>query len=242
MKAASPQVVCPELPEFESTDLNSVRQGFEAAPACSLRQSWLADVEPDFAPAVVRAGWQGQALVFLAELMDADIFTFARHPNERLWELGDTLEIFLRPAEQLAYTEFHIAPNNLKLQLRFADAAILQQSRQSGSLGGAVVHDIEFDSQTWVFPESGRWYAFAKIPVKAASDKPAPLSGSEWLFSFCRYDYTRGRTAPVVSSTSAHTTPDFHCLAEWGTMRFQSGQPDLKPDNAAALARQKGVL
>lgn len=236
---ASPQIVCPELPEFKSTDLNSVIQAFEGAPVCCLRQSWLAEAEREFTPASVRIGWQGEALFFLAELKDQEIFTFARHPNEWLWELGDTFEIFLRPAEQKAYAEFHIAPNNLQLQLRFSDSAALQLSRKNSSFGGAIIHEIEFDSQTWLFPEQNRWYVFARIPVKAVSEKPFLPPGSEWLFSCCRYDYTRGRTTPIVSSTSAHAGPDFHCQAEWGTMCFQAGAANSKANQMAGSARQK---
>jgi len=178
----------------------------------------------NFSPATVRAGWRNETLLLLAELEDAEIFTFAQQPNERLWELGDTLEIFLRPLEQQAYVELHVAPNNLRLQLRFADAAMVEQARKSGSFGAALVHGDIFNSRTWLCPDICRWYALAEIPVQSVCDKPDPLPGAEWFFSFCRYDYTRGHAAPVISSTSAHTRPDFHRQEEWGTMRFQPRQ------------------
>lgn len=232
----SPQIDCPELPEFNSADLDSAIQAFQTAPVCTLRQAWRTEVEKNFAPATVRVGWQGQCMLFLAELKDADIFTFARHPNERLWELGDTLEIFLRPVDQSAYAEFHIAPNNRQLQLRYSNAAAVQQSRLTGSLGDALVPDMEFESRTWVFPERSQWYVLAKIPVLAVTQKLISLPGPSWLFSVSRYDYTRGSANPVLSSTSAHSQPDFHRQAEWGTLRFQKGQPGLKSGQAAELA------
>jgi hypothetical protein len=238
-KFASPQIVCPELPEFKATDLNSTLRAFERAPVCGLHQSWLVEAEREFTPASVRAGWRGPELLFLAELKDAEIFTFARHANEWLWELGDTFEIFLRPTEQMAYTEFHIAPNNLQLQLRFADAAALQWSRKNNAFGGAVVHETEFASQTWVFPEQCRWYVLARIPVKAVCNQPFVPPGSEWSFSCCRYDYTRGRTTPIVSSTSAHAAPDFHRQAEWGTLRFEADPAGSKSRPPADICRSK---
>jgi hypothetical protein len=44
----------------------------------------------------------------------------------------------------------------------------------------------------------------------------------EWRFSFSRYDYTRGRVAPVISSTSPHAKADFHHQQEWGILRLAS--------------------
>src|SRR4051812_47158826 len=115
----SSYIVCPELPVCEAMDLDGIHDLFRTATSCELGQSWRNNPEEGFMPATVRAGWRNDTLLLLAELQDNDIFTTAKNPNERLWELGDTLEIFLRPVEQSAYVEFHIAPNNLRLQLRF---------------------------------------------------------------------------------------------------------------------------
>jgi len=226
----TPEIICPELAELKLTDLDAVIKSFREAPACRLRQAWCLELEPRFLPAVVRIGWQAQTLMIFAELKDAEIFTFARHPNERLWELGDVFEIFLRPMNQPAYGEFQVAPNNLRLQLRYGGNGAADQARRSDSFGSAMVHDIAFTAQTWVLADFCRWYAFVKIPVSSVSDHPAPLPGSEWRFSFCRYDYSRSLAEPVLSSTSAHTIAnDFHRQADWGTMRCERRPIALEP-------------
>jgi hypothetical protein len=61
----------------------------------------------------------------------------------------------------------------------------------------------------------------ALIPVASVCEHVRPLAGSEWRFSFSRYDYTRGTDAPVISSTSPHAEPSFHRLQEWGMIRFR---------------------
>lgn len=213
-------MACPELRAFDMADLSNVMQAFHGAPASALRQSWLARPEADFAPAKVWTGRREQALLVFAELNDADIFTSATRPNERLWELGDTFEIFLRPANQPAYSELQIAPNNQRLQLRFANTDALEQARRSNSLDTALVHNITFNSWIWVRPEISRWYALAEIPAATICDASSPLRDSVWHFSFCRYDYTHGRSEPVISSTSTLSRPDFHRLSEWRTMQF----------------------
>jgi len=238
---SSPQIACPELPAIETTaDLIAVIHAFRAAPVCKLQQAWRTEPEPGFAPATVRVGWRDNTLLLLAELEDADVFTFARHNNERLWELGDTLEIFLRAADQPAYSEFHVAPNNLRLQLGFTSADHSEQARRNGSFASLIVHDITFNSRTWVLPKINCWYAFVEIPVASVSHAPDCLTGLKCQFSFCRYDYTRGCPVPVISSTSAHSRPDFHCREEWGTLRFQPRKTNYETANLVNVASQPG--
>jgi hypothetical protein len=218
MKSAT--ISCPKLPRFTAVDLSAIRQAFAGAPACTLQQAWRAELEPDFAPGKVWLGWRDETLLILAELTDADIHTSATEPNQRLWELGDAFEVFLRPASQEAYSEIQVAPNNQRLQLRYASAAAVAQARQSNSVADALVHDLSFQSRTWVQSESRCWLALVEIPAAAVCDQPGPLPGSHWHFSFGRYDYTRGRSEPVISSSSALSQADFHRLAEWGTLHF----------------------
>jgi len=239
MSTAAP-IICTDLPPIKAMELDAVIHAFHSAPAFAMRQSWLAEPEPGFAPAVVRVGWHNESLLALAEMKDADIFTLARHPNDRLWELGDTLEIFLRPVEQLAYAEFHVAPNNQRVRLRFASPAATEHLRGNGWFNRALSQEDGFDSWTWVCPDINCWYALVEIPVSSVSDRPQPLPGSKWLFSFSRYDHTRGNAKPVISSTSAHARPDFHRQEEWGTLHFQLRLPALQPGRQATLSARAG--
>jgi hypothetical protein len=61
-----------------------------------------------------------------------------------------------------------------------------------------------------------RWEVAAEIPLDLICEASRPQSGSRWLFSFSRYDYTRGREKPLLSSTSPHTVLNFHRQEEWG--------------------------
>ncbi|HWF17925.1 MAG TPA: carbohydrate-binding family 9-like protein [Verrucomicrobiae bacterium] len=214
------EIICPRLTNFKFDDFDSVSGMFEGIPAIAMQQAWLPALEADFAPASVRTGWRDEALFVFAELTDADIFTRATRHNERLWELGDVFEIFLRPDAQQAYTEFHIAPNNLRLQLRFADTEALKRLAAAKSLENAMIDAQLFESAVWVRPEEQRWHVSAKIPAASICEAKAPMQGSLWHFSFSRYDYTRGREKPVISSTSPHAIARFHSQAEWGTLRF----------------------
>jgi hypothetical protein len=216
----SPDITCPQIRAFDAADLGAVTAAFHGAPASVLGQAWRAHVEPDFRSATVWTGWREDQLLVFAELNDADIFSFASQPNERLWERGDTLEIFLRPAQQAAYSELQVAPNNCRLQLRYADAEAVEYVRRHNSFGPALIREPTFRSRTWVHPEIRCWYALVEIPAASVCVTADPLPGSTWHFSYSRYDYTRGQAQPVISSTSAHTQLDFHRQAEWGILRF----------------------
>lgn len=210
---------CPALPPFAPDDWAAVRHAFRDAAGCRLRQAWRPQAEADFAPGVVWTGWRADRLLVLAELTDADIVSPADATNERLWEQGDTFEIFLQAEGRPAYVELQVAPNQRRLQLRYDESVTVDAVRRSGSLAAAR-QDVAFDSVTWCEPAARRWFVHAAIPARVVTDRPGSLAGARWRFSFGRYDYTRGRSGPVISSTSPHAAPDFHRGHEWGTLQF----------------------
>ena len=111
---------------------------------------------------------------------------------------------------------------NQRLQLRFPDATWIAELRKTGSIEKVLIQGEAFRSLTWVQPDAGKWFVYAEIPASSVCTQLRPLKGSQWHFSFSRYDYTRGREKPVISSTSPHTVPNFHHQHEWGLLNFQS--------------------
>jgi hypothetical protein len=217
-----PTIDCQPLPVFEPDDLANVRAAFAGATPISLGQAWLAVPEPDFAPGIVRTGWREQSLLVFADLSDDNVFTLAKRHNDRFWELGDTFEMFLQPPGRQDYAELHVAPNNLRVQLRFAKPP---SPRDADPFAAALIHDQVFDSWTWIKPDRRGWCVFADIPAGALLEHPA-LAASTWRFSFGRYDATPGREHPVISSSSRHTRPAFHRPHEWGELHFATnGDP-----------------
>ena len=216
-----PSLVCRELPAYAADELDAVRAAFQPADSCVLGQAWLAQPENDFKPATVRTGWRENALCVFAELEDADIFTSATSHNQRMWELGDVLEIFLQPAGSSGYVELHVTPNNQRLQLSFPDTATLRRAQAANVFDHLILPDGVFHSQTWIEAEKAKWFVHAEIPSALVSGDNHLSAKGPWSFSFSRYDYTRGRREPVISSTSPHAQPDFHRREEWGTLFFE---------------------
>ncbi|MGN6642636.1 MAG: hypothetical protein ACTHKU_06515 [Verrucomicrobiota bacterium] len=214
-----PVLDCRELPAFAADNLDAVRAAFASADDRAMRQAWLMEPESDFTPASVRTGWRGHSLLVFAELEDADICTRATAHNQRMWELGDVLEMFLTPEGAAGYVEFHVTPNNFRLQLKFADPAT-RRAQAEERFDDLLLPDGVFHSRAWAQPEKGKWFVFAEIPAAVIGGEERLLAGNRWRFSFSRYDYIRGRSEPMISSTSPHAQPNFHRREEWGILQF----------------------
>ena len=211
---------CRRFPPFSPDDLGAVRAVFQSATPIHLGQAWRQAPEPGFAPAVVRTGWRTDTLLVFAELTDQHVVTDAQGHNERFWELGDTFEMFLQPADGLPYVELHVTPNNQRLQLRFS-APPSSTAAVSDPFKTALVNADLFQSRTWINPDAGQWCVFAAVPASVVRPHSlVPLAGSTWRFSFSRYDHSPGHDMPVISSSSPHVEPAFHRPHEWGTLHF----------------------
>jgi hypothetical protein len=199
----------------------AIAAAFGGADGCTLWQAWRDAPEALFRPATVRVGWTAERLLVYAELADDDIFNPVTVFNEPSFMQGDVFELFLRPSGQDAYYEFHITPLNQRLQLRIPSEAAFRAPKPSPGIPADWFQgQRQIDSRVAVDAAAGLWRVLAGVPLDWVAEGGRPRRGTEWRFSFSRYDYTRGRPDPVLSSTSAHTRVDFHRQCEWGRLVF----------------------
>ena len=188
-----------------------------------LGQAWRNGLEDDFRAGEVRVTSEGDELVIEAVLEDDDIFNPERRSHEPFFRQGDVFETFLRPTGQAAYTELHVGPDNQIFQLRIPSAAIFAAQRSDPEAWRPwLVSEPCFRSQVAVDRARARWSVRMVIPFSAIGQvlvKP----GDQWLCSFSRYDYTRGKADPVLSSSSLHAELDFHRQQEWASLIFEDG-------------------
>ena len=211
------ELTCHPLDVFDCSDWQSIEQAFAKSNCCELRQAWRDEPEPEFKPTKVRVGWRENALWVFAEMQDLDIFNPATRFNEEAYRLGDVFELFIRPAAQETYYELHVSPNNVQLQLVFPNSAG-EGIRQSQSISSHFTSGM-LETYTHIDSDSKRWRVLARVPA-AISETREIQDNDVWLFSFCRYDYTKGNIDPVISSTSAHKIADFHRQQEWSCLKF----------------------
>lgn len=215
---------CLNVKALVNADLESWPQlvsDLSDAQVVESQQAWRSELEPGFLPMRVRTGWTRDALYVHAEIEDADIFNPEMQFNAMSFTKGDVFEMFLRPCDQDAYFEIHVTPENQKLQLRFPSAAALAAPRAQPGLPPEwfIGHRV-IESRVRVDTAAQRWEVAAEIPFDLVCEASRPQPDTRWLFSFSRYDYTRGREKPLLSSTSPHTVLNFHRQQEWGELRF----------------------
>ncbi|MEI6168276.1 MAG: hypothetical protein WCS52_13915 [bacterium] len=208
---------------LDTVDLESwerIGQVFANVPGVESQQAWRAEPAPEFRSMRVKTGWTRDALYIYAELEDADIFNPEKQFNAPSFLSGDVFEIFLRPCDQESYVELHVTPENQKLQLRIPSASVFVEPRAKPGIPPEWFINRVIESRVRVNPDAQRWEVVAEIPFAMVCEVFLPKPSDRWLFSFSRYDYTRGREKPVLSSTSPHAVLNFHRQEEWGELRF----------------------
>lgn len=204
---------------------DSERGNFFRLPATGgitvdLVQGWREQPEPEFLPARAVLRVSRTWIEVESSLQDIDIFNPVKGFNQPAFLHGDVFEIFLRPANQAAYLELHVGPANQAFQLRIPSAEALSAARGNPEPWRAwLITEPCFESRVARPPGRPCWRVEARIPTVAIAEQ-AVRSGDRWLFSFSRYDYTRGRERPVLSSSSRHREVNFHRQQEWGEFKM----------------------
>ncbi len=175
------------------------------------RQAWREAPEPGFRPGTVDLWWEPGVLHVRGVLVDDAPVTRAEpgSVNERLWELGDAFELFLKPDGDPGYVECHIAPNDAVMQLRFPDHETIVRIRAGDDPRGT---DGYFVAPTFARTVDRTIDGWA---ISVAFPHPAVRAGARWRVSFSRYDVGADFGRPIVSSTSDHRVADFHDAEAW---------------------------
>lgn len=192
-------------------------------PTCVMFQNWLPMPDRELRPGSVAVAHYDHDLIVYAELTDEDIFNPVKANGVEAFKWGDVIEIFLREENEDRYLEHHITPDNYVLQLHWPNVETVRKLVDDLNRGKQVDYVAQYSShipvrsQTIVQPDLSVWRVLAIIPLNLLAAKSWETSRN-WSFSFSRYDYTRSRKDPVLSSTSALQAPNFHELTSWGTL------------------------
>lgn len=203
-------MICPELPDFDPDDPEAVENAFAGSTLLHFGQSWRPALEPGFQPGTVRIGHHAERLLVLARLEDAHIATAATRRNEPLFQLGDTLEIFVGESGSPEYLEYHYAPNGTILQLRWPRSARTIDVPTAGGLPAFAIEDN--DSRHRVRPIPGGWEILAAIHLPATRHLDLNIA---------RYDHHKSPTPPTLSATAPLPARDFHLRPHWHALDLE---------------------
>jgi hypothetical protein len=170
-------------------------------------QFWLPEPETCFHAGSVEIMQSNGSLHLTAHLEQPSAETRATAHQQRLWELGDVLELFIKKTEDEDYYEYQIAPNGMMLALHYSDPIAVVAVRNGERKIEEFLSDVPIQGNASLIPTG--WSASLTVP----------MSGERFRFHCGRYDYSSDST-PVVSSTASLTKRDFHCVEDWQQMVF----------------------
>jgi hypothetical protein len=146
------------------------------------------------------------------DLIDEEVITTATANQQRLWEHGDVVELFVQRIGESGYREYQVSPNGFTLALSYPDlsgvAAVRSGERQIDEFFSEDSSDAPFMAQAELTATG--WLARFSIPLAGGS-------GERIRVSCCRYDAGTGGV-PIISSTSPHPVRDFHRPQDWREM------------------------
>ncbi len=210
------------LPPVGDRGWDSLRRAFRGRPALAFGQAWRNQPEPLFSPGRVKVALAGMSLAVLATFRDRDVFNPVEHFGVPAFPHGDTFEIFLRPAGQAAYFEFHVTPAGTLLQLRWPAPMRSFEIDWSAAPDPLLAYKVgRWRIRAQTRPVRGGWEAHAEIPLRRIFEDSVPWDGSHLRVNFARYDHTRGRLRPVLSATARHGELDFHRADEWDSLELR---------------------
>lgn len=181
-----------------------------------LRQAWLAaGPAPCFRPGRARAAWNARTLTFTMLFRGRPAGNRASRLNERTWELGDVGEVFLQLPGDDGYWEFHVTPENQRLQLQWPVGGLAAFRAGRAAFGDFTLGSrAGLTSTATVWPD--RWRATLTVPA-AVLGLAGFSPGQSLRAAVCRYDCA-GSAEPVCSSTAPLRELSFHRPAEWSVL------------------------
>jgi hypothetical protein len=174
-----------------------------------------------------RVLWDDKFLYVAFDFVDSDVVANGTEDDQEHHNLGDVAEIFLKPAKQTWYWEFHVTPAgyvstywhpgrgrfglqgvNLHLKPRFIEAV--------AKVHGTLNNDRDRDE---------RWMAEVAIPWgkldRLGEKRDVKVS---WTILLARYNYTRYRTqatGPELSSWPVLSQASYHLVEQYAPLKLR---------------------
>ncbi len=231
-------------------DWDAILTRLEPAQTLPLTQYWLSKHQERFAEGYSKVAWSNEHLVCFAHFADCDIFNEEQEFNAPGYIAGDVFEIFVKREGEPAYLEIHVSPHNQVLQLRWPRpiAEIFpprarrfrrrghrrdgirrrrrrdpEQRRKDNEdvLKPYMIDQPRIATAARLLPDENAWQAVAFVPFDLISDH-TPEPGDAYRYSASRYDWTRGKRRPILSSSSPHEELNFHRSGDWRILRLRA--------------------
>jgi len=214
IRAAQPVVVDGKLDEAV----------WQRAPAYPF---WLpAAASPDAAVPVekgeVRYAWDDTCFYVAAIFTDSDLVAEGEKDGLHHYQLGDLLEVFLKPVNDTYYWELYATPLNKKTRFWFPGRGRLglPSGYASQEVGIVVAAQNQGTVNDWHDHDS-KWMVEMAIPRAELTAYGAEFGpGESWLVLAARYNYSRWlpHQGPEVSACVSLSQSNFHLQEQYARL------------------------
>ena len=171
--------------------------------------------------------WDADFLYLAGDLVDRDLYAVLKDHDARTWN-DDVLELFLKPRDDsYQYYELHVTPGNTTLDLMFPRRGAGQWDRFVSFESGLVsAVELRGTVNNWRDQDEG-WSIEMKVPFAAIDviGGRAPVTGDQWRFAVCRYNYSVHLPEDFAqgleySTTVRNLSGGFHTYEDYDLLHF----------------------
>jgi len=189
----------------------------EAVPyPLSLARDRLARGDVLREPGEVRLAWDGEYFYAGVRFVDTDVLARGQRDQMHHYQLGDVVELFLKPEEDPGYWELYATPAGRKSSFFLPEKRKLTD-RDCGLRVAARVNGSLNDSRD----RDHGWTAEMAVPVASLSAPGRPFRpGARWRILVARYNHGQGLPEPELSMVPQLSRTDFHLLEEYAVLQI----------------------
>jgi len=156
------------------------------------------------------------------EMEDSDVVNQGTRHQTHLYKMGDTIELFFKPADDTYYWEMYGTPNELKTTFFYPSRSyVFLPDSEAPVPEFEVKAHVDGDFNNWRTTDRG-WTIEFKLPIKTFEQYGAKFApGHIWQFLVARQNYSRRLPLKENSTFPAILISDFHKINQYGKLEFK---------------------
>lgn len=156
------------------------------------------------------------------DMEDSDVVAQGTADQQHHYTMGDTIEVFLKPADDTYYWEMYGTPNQLR-------TTFFYPSRSYVFVPQSADHVPEFEVKTsidgtmndWLTTDKG-WKIEFKFPIASFEKYGAKFAPDHrWTFLIARQNYSRRLPLKENSTVPPIEKSDFHIIEQYGMLAIE---------------------
>ncbi len=167
--------------------------------------------------------WDENYLYVAAEFEDSDVMNEGKEDQGHLYNTGDLLEVFLKPAKENYYWEIYGTPNNKKTWFFFPSRGRATFPACASYLpdGLKVAAAVDGTLNNWQDKDKG-WTLEMAIPIKELTVYGAKFDNSaNWTILLARYNYSVYLQKPELTAYPKLSNVNWHIYEEYAKLRLE---------------------